>query len=93
MDHGHYVPEVHNSTGERWLFCVDFYTHGTNENGVDDRSKYLAHNCQNYQNHKSLQLGIVVKRVVLVFVVLFCFVVVVHLLFSKVVTHLFTVLL
>ena len=37
-----------------------------------------------YQNHKSLELGIVVKRVVLVFFV----VVVVHLLLSKVVTHL-----
>ena len=43
---------------------------------VDDRSKlshYLAHNSHNYQNHKSLELGIVVKRVALVFVVLFLF--------------------
>ena len=74
MDQDHYVPEVHDSAGGRRLFCVDFYTHGTNENGVNDRSKkseYLAHNSQNYQNHKSLELGIVVKRVVLVFVVLF----------------------
>ena len=56
----------------------------------------LVHNSQNYQNHKSLELGIVVKRIVLAFV-LFCFcfvvVVVVHLLFSKVVIHLHTLLL
>ena len=34
-----YVPEVHNSTGERRPVCVDFYTHNTKENEVDDRSK------------------------------------------------------
>ena len=74
MDQDHYVREVYNSTGEVRLSFVDFYTHGTNENGVDDRSKqsqYLAHNCQNYQNQKSLKLGIVVKRVVLVSVGMF----------------------
>ena len=41
---------------------------------VNDRSKeseYLAHNSKNYHSHKSLELGIVVKRVVLVFVALF----------------------
>ena len=54
------------------------YTHGIKEDGYKDRSKqyqYLAHNSQNYQNHTSLELEIVVKRVVLVFVilVLLCF--------------------
>ena len=38
---------------------------------IDQRNQYLAHNSQNYQNHKSLGLGIVMKRVVLVFVILF----------------------
>ena len=54
-------------------FCVDSYACGTTESGVDDRSKkyqYLAHYSQNYQDHQSLEHGIVVKRVVLVFVVL-----------------------
>ena len=37
-----------------------------------------------------LLFGIVVKRGVLVFIILFCIVVVVHLLFSKVVAHLST---
>ena len=41
-DQDHYVLEVHNSTGERRLSCVDFYTHGTNENRVNDRSKNLS---------------------------------------------------
>ena len=80
------VPEIHIPTRG----------HMVHENGVDDRSnqsQYLAHNSQNYLNHKSLELGIVGKRVVLVFVILFCFVVVVHFLFSKVVAHLFTLLL
>ena len=42
--------------------------------GDEDRSKqyqYIAHNSQNYQNYKSLELGIVVKRDVLVFAVSF----------------------
>ena len=34
---------------------------------------FLAHNSQNYQNHKSLELGIAVKRVVLAILVLFLF--------------------
>ena len=38
-EQNHYMPEVHNSTGERRPFCVDFYTHGTKENEVNDRSK------------------------------------------------------
>ena len=50
--------------------------------------QYLAHNSHNYPNHMSLELGIELKRVVPVFVILFCFAVVVHLLFSKVVAHL-----
>ena len=43
--------------------------------GVNDRSDNLAHNSQNSQNHtpsNSLELGIVVKRVVLA-LLLFCF--------------------
>ena len=44
----------------------------------------LAHNCQNYQYHKSLELRRVVKRVVLVF--LFA-VVVVHPLINKGTIH------
>ena len=39
----------------------------------------LVHNSQNYQNHKSLELGIVVKRIVLAF---FCFVFALLLLFT-----------
>ena len=38
---------------------LDFYTYGAEEIGVNDRSnysQYLAHNSQNYQNHKSLDL-------------------------------------
>ena len=46
---------------------------------IDQITQYLAHNSQNYQNQKSLELGIVVKRVVLVFVILLCFAVVVNL--------------
>ena len=42
---------------------------------------YLAHNSHNYQTHKSLELGIMVKRVVLVILVLLCCVV--HLLINK----------
>ena len=49
----------------------------------------FAHNSQKCQNHKSLEPGIVVKRVVLAFVALFCFVIV-HLLFCKVSVHLQT---
>ena len=64
--------------------CVDFYTYGTNEDGklmIDQIISLLAHISQNDQNHRSLELEIVVKRVVLVFFV--CFVVVVHLLINK----------
>ena len=31
-----YVPEVHIPTIGRRLFCVDFYTYGTQESGVND---------------------------------------------------------
>ena len=47
---------------------------GTYEERNKDRSdqcQYLAHNSQIYQNHKSLELGIVVRRVVIVFIILF----------------------
>ena len=46
---------------------MDFYTHGTLEKEDKDRSNIciiLAHNCQIYQNHKSIELGIVVRRIV-----------------------------
>ena len=55
--------------------CVDFYSFGTNEDGksmIDQIISLLAHNSHNYQNHKSLELEIVVRRVVLVFCVLRC---------------------
>ena len=77
-------------------FYVDPYAHGTIEDMesiIVQIMSLLAHNSHNYQNHKSLELGVVVKRVVLAFVVLFCFVFVIHLLFSKGVTHLHTLLL
>ena len=67
---------------------VDFYLYGTNEVGnsvIDKIIPLIAHNSQNYQNPMSLELEIVVKRVVLVFFV--CFVVVVHLLISKGIVH------
>ena len=60
--------------------CVDFYSYGTNEDGksmIDQTISLLAHKSQNYENHKSLELEIVVRRVVLVFFV--CFDAVVHL--------------
>ena len=71
-----YVPEVHNSTGERRPFCVDS-THM-----VQKRMESFN------QNHKSFELMIVVMRVVLV-VFYFVVVVVVHLLSSKVVYPIF----
>ena len=58
----------------RRLFYEDSYTYGTQGDGNEDRSKYyqyFAQNSQNYQNHKSLELGIVVMRVFLC--LLFCF--------------------
>ena len=39
-------------------------------------------------NQKSLELGIVVKRVVIVFIIWFCSFVLAHLLFSNVIVHL-----
>ena len=48
---------------------------------IDQTILLLAHNSQNYQNHTSLELEIVMSRVVLVFFV--CFIVVVHLLINK----------
>ena len=57
---------------------MDFYTHGTLEKGDEDRpNKFiiLAHNSQIYQNHKSIELGIVVRRIVksvFIFILLFC---------------------
>ena len=47
-----------------------FYTHGTLEKGDKDRPNkliILAHNSQIYQNHKSIELGIVVRRIVKAF--------------------------
>ena len=64
------LPKVHNPTGQRKISCVDFYTHGTLENGDEDQSNkfiILAHNSQIYQNHKSMELGIVVRRIVKAF--------------------------
>ena len=75
---------------------MNFYTYGTQKDGDEDRSnysQYLVHHSQTYLNHKSLALRIVVKRLVFVFAILFCLVVVVQLFFIKVVPHLPTVLL
>ena len=55
---------------------MDFYTHGTLENGDEDRSNkftILAHNSQIYQNLRSIELGIVVRRIVKVFSIVFLF--------------------
>ena len=63
---------------------VDFYSYGTNADGksmIDQIVPLLAHNSQNYQNQKSLELEIVVRSVVLVFFAYF--VVVVHLFIHK----------
>ena len=49
---------------------MDFYTHGTLEKEDEDRpNKFiiLAHNSQIYQNRKSIELGIVVRRIVRAF--------------------------
>ena len=62
---------------------VDLYSYGTNEDEklmIDQIISLIAHNSQNYQNQKSLELEIVVGRVVLF---LFCFLVVVHVLINK----------
>ena len=79
-----FVPRLHKATWGNKSICVDFYSYGTNDGGksiIDQIVSLLAHNSKNYENHKSLELDIVVKRVVLVFSV--CFVVVVHLLIDK----------
>ena len=64
------VPKIHNPTGQKRTSCVDFYTHGTLEKGGEDRpNKFiiLAHNSQIYQNHMSIELGILVWRIVKAF--------------------------
>ena len=38
MKQGQYVPEVHIPTRGSRPFCVDFYTYGTLESGVNDRT-------------------------------------------------------
>ena len=68
-----YVPRVHICRGKGRPFFEDFYTYDTCKDRDEDRSKlyqYLAHNSQIYQNHKSLELEIVVRRVVIVFIIL-----------------------
>ena len=52
---------------------------------IDQIISLLAHNSQNYQNHKSSELEIVVRRVALVLVP--CFVAVFHLLINKGIIH------
>ena len=37
-----YVPEVHIPTGMGRPICVDFYTHGTLEDGDEDRSQVIS---------------------------------------------------
>ena len=73
----------HGGTMSRQIHLWGFLL-STNEDGkstIDQIISLLAHNSQNYQNHKSLKLEIVVRRVVLAFFV--CFVTVVHLLINK----------
>ena len=74
---GPLVPKVRIPTGQTYTSCVDFYTHGTLENGDEDRSNkfiILANNSQIYQNVRSIVLGIVVRRIVKAFliIILFC---------------------
>ena len=57
--------------------CVDLYSYGTNEDGksmVGQMISLLAHDSQNYHNHKSLELEIVVRRVVIMFLVCLLFI-------------------
>ena len=77
-------------------FLVDPYVSGTKEDmesTIDQIDSLFSQQFSNYQNHKSLELGTVVKRVVLASLLFFFCFVVVHLLFSKDIVHLHTPLL
>ena len=66
-------PESTDATPSPYEPTLLTMVHKSLTHGDDDASDiYLALNSLNYQNHKSLELGIVVKRVDLVFFAFLC---------------------
>ena len=86
--------ELHG--GSMFSLHVDPYAYGTKEDMelvIDQINSLFSSQFLKIQNHKSLELEVVVKRVVPALLLFhFCFVVV-HLLFSKDIVHLHTLLL